>query len=81
MRGRRVYVAAGIIGLVCTVVGVFESYRLFLLISLEREGKCDFVPCADNRTYVSLAVFLVLTIVGVAMLSAALLRQRRRPTG
>lgn len=80
-RARRVYLAAGFIGLVCTAVGVFESYRLFRLISLEREGKCDFVPCADSGAYLWLGAFLVITIFGVATLSAALIRERRPPRG
>ena len=77
MTGRRMYLPAGIVGLVCAVVGVFESYRLYHLISEELQGHCDFVPCANLGTYLSLAAFVVLTIFGGALLSAALLRQQK----
>lgn len=76
-RARRVYVAAGYIGLVCTAIGLFESYRVFRLISLEREGKCDFMPCADAGTYRWLAVFLALTALGAAVALVGLLGQRK----
>ena len=68
--------AAGIVGLVCTVVGVFESYRLYQLISEELQGHCDWMPCANLGTYISFAAFVALTIFGGALLSAALLRQQ-----
>jgi hypothetical protein len=77
MKGRRVYLAAEIIGLVWAVVGVLESYRLFRLISLEREGKCDWMPCADAGTYRWLAVFLALAAIGAAVVVVVLLRQRK----
>jgi hypothetical protein len=76
-RARRVYLAAAFIGLVCTAVGLFESYRLFRLMSLEREGKCDFMPCADAGTYRWLAVFLALAAIGVAVVVVVLLQQRK----
>ena len=76
MNRRRLYLVVGIIGLVCAVAGALESIRLFDLISLERQGKCDFVPCADQGTYLSLAVVLALTGIGVAVLVLAILRQR-----
>jgi hypothetical protein len=77
MRFRPVYVAIGILGVVCVAVGVLESYRLFILISLERQGKCDFVPCADAGTYGWFAGSLLLTVLGVALVTAVLRRQRR----
>jgi len=61
-------------------VGAFESFRLLRLISLERQGKCDYVPCANEGTYHSLEVFLLLTIVGLLLLGALLLRQRKLRT-
>ena len=77
MKGAPTSWAAGIIGFLCAVVGVLESYHLFRLISLEREGKCDFMPCADAGTYRWLAVFLALSAIGVAALVVVLLRQRK----
>jgi hypothetical protein len=77
MKDARTSWAAAIIGLVCAVVGVLESYRLFRLTSLEREGKCDFMPCADTGTYRWLAVFLALAAIGVAALVVVLVRQRK----
>ena len=76
MNGRRLNLVVGIIGLVFAVAGALESIRLFELISLERQGKCDFVPCADQGTYLSLAVVLALTGIGVAVLVLAVLRHR-----
>jgi len=78
VKGRQVYMVVGIIGLLCALVGALESYRLFNLILLERQGKCDWVPCADQGTYRSLAVVLMVTGIGVAVLVAAILRQRTR---
>ena len=77
MKGARTSLVAGIIGLVCVVVGVLESYRLFRLIFLEREGKCDYMPCADEGTYRWLAVFLALSAIGVAVVAVVLLRERK----
>ena len=81
MKARRVYWVAGTIGLVCAVVGLLQSYHLFRLISLEREGKCDFVPCADAGTYGWLGAFLVLTVIGVAVLSAFVVYQPKSDKG
>lgn len=80
MKGAPVSSAAGIIGLVCAVVGILESYRLLRLISLEREGKCDWMPCADAGTYRLLAVFLALAAIGVAVVLVALLGRRKSPS-
>jgi hypothetical protein len=77
MKGVLVSPITGVIGLVCAVVGILESYRLFRLVSLEREGKCDFIPCADAGTYRWLAVFLALAAIGVAVVVVVLLRQRQ----
>ena len=77
MNARRIQFVAGIIGLVSALVGAALSYRLFRLISLQRSGMCDYLPCADSRTYVWLAVFLALTAIGVAIVLLTLLRQRK----
>jgi len=77
MNGRRIQLVARIIGLVCALAGAVSSYRLFRLISLERSGMCDYLPCADSGTYVWLAVFLALTATGVAVVLVTLLRQRK----
>jgi len=77
MNGRRIQFVAGIIGLVCALVGAVFSYRLFRLISMQRAGICDYLPCADSRTYVWLAVFLALTAIGLAVALLTLLRERK----
>jgi len=38
---------------------------------------CDYLPCADSRTYVWLAVFVALTAIGLAVALLTLLRQRK----
>jgi hypothetical protein len=76
VKGRQVYVVVGIIGLVFAVAGILESFRLFDLISLERQGKCDWLPCADQGTYLSLAVVLALTCIGIAVFMVAVLKLR-----
>jgi len=77
MRSRRIFVAAGLVALVCTVVGVLESYRLFRLISQEAQGHCDWMPCANSGTYLSLVAFLLLTAIGLAVALLTLPRQRK----
>ena len=67
-----IYLAALGVGAVSTAVGAWQAYGAFQLISLEREGKCDWVPCANEGTYLSLALFLALIVVGVVVLAVAL---------
>ena len=77
MNARRIQFVAGIIGLVCALVGAVFSYRLYRLISLQRAGMCDYLPCADSQTYAWLAVFLALTAIGMAVALLTLLRPRK----
>jgi hypothetical protein len=44
---------------------------------MQRAGICDYLPCADPRTYVWLAAFLALTAIGLAVVLLTLLRQRK----
>jgi hypothetical protein len=78
MGRRTVHLAAGTIGLSCLVVGVFGAYRLLHLISLELQGECDYMPCADAGTYGWSAFFILLAILGATALSMALIQVRQR---
>ncbi len=61
------------LGVACLSVSVFQSWRLVGLILLETQGKCDFLPCADQGTYVAAGVFVLMGLVGVGMLAGAVL--------
>jgi hypothetical protein len=60
-------------GVACLSVSVLQSWRLVGLILLERQGKCDFLPCADQGTYVAAGLFVLVGVAGVGMLAGALL--------
>ena len=60
-------------GVACLSVSVLQSWRLLGLILLERQGKCDFVPCADQGTYVAAGLFVLMGLAGVGMLAGAFL--------
>jgi hypothetical protein len=60
-------------GIACLSVSLLQTWRLVGLILLERQGKCDFVPCADQGTYVAAGLFVLIGLVGVGMLAGAFL--------
>lgn len=64
----------GGLGIACTIVGLFGAPRPLHLIVLESQGVCgDFGPCATAATYVTAAGFLLIAVIGVAMVAAAAL--------
>jgi hypothetical protein len=62
-----------VLGVACLSVSVLQSWRLVGLIIIERQGKCDFVPCADQGTYVAALLFVLMGLAGVGLLAGALL--------
>jgi hypothetical protein len=69
---RAVYLAMAALGGTATVIGGLSTLRVLNLISLQQQGKCDFVPCADAGTY-RMALALALTsVTGIVLLATAL---------
>ncbi len=62
-----------VLGVACLSVSVLQSWRLLGLILLERQGMCDFVPCADQGTYVAVGLFVLMGLFGVGLLAGAFL--------
>jgi hypothetical protein len=60
------------IGAALLAAGLLQTFRLIQLISLQSEGKCDYLPCADTTTYVVAGVFLVISLIGLVVLAAGL---------
>jgi hypothetical protein len=66
---RAVYLPIGAVGGAAAVIGVVGAARLLNLISLQQQGKCDFLPCADAGTYHLVLVFAVVGGAGIALLT------------
>ena len=61
------------IGITCVVLGALRASQLIQLILLERQGKCDFVPCANDWTYLAAALYGILALTGVVVLAGVFL--------
>jgi hypothetical protein len=71
-----------VLGLACIVVGSLEAWQSVHLIVLERQGECDFIPWANEMTYVTAALFGLLAMCGAGLLAGVMvlfLRGRSRP--
>jgi hypothetical protein len=62
-----------VVGVACLSVSVFQSWRLVGLILLEMQGKCDYLPCADQGTYLAAGLFVLMGLAGVGLLAGAFL--------
>jgi hypothetical protein len=62
-----VYLAMGVVGSVAAVIGVVGSSRLLNLVWLQQEGKCDYLPCADDSTYYLTIGLAVIGVAGIAL--------------
>jgi hypothetical protein len=71
---RAVYLSIGAVGGAAAIIGVVGAARLLNLISLQQQGKCDFVPCADAGTYHLVLVFSVIGVAGIALLTTTFIR-------
>jgi hypothetical protein len=60
------------IGAALLAAGLLQTFRLIHLISLQAEGSCDYLPCADTTTYVVAGVFVVISLIGLVVLAAGL---------
>lgn len=69
-----VYLSIGAVGGAAAVIGIVGAARLLNLISLQQQGKCDFVPCADAGTYHLVLVFTVIGVAGIALLTTSFIR-------
>ncbi|TMG28479.1 MAG: hypothetical protein E6H93_13025, partial [Chloroflexi bacterium] len=56
-------------GVAAMVAGFLKANEAVHLIMLERQGKCDFVPCANDMTYVIAAAFALLALGGIGFLA------------
>jgi hypothetical protein len=63
------YLAMGMVGSVAAVTGVVGSSRLLNLIRLQQQGKCDYLPCADDGTYYLVIGLAVIGVAGIALLA------------
>lgn len=57
--------AAICLGVVLTAACCLESFRLSRSVLLQLQGKCDWLPCADEGTNIALGLFLTLSVVGM----------------
>lgn len=73
---KRIYLAGLCLGAVLTITGCLEAYQLFHRQSLQVEGKCDYLPYANDGTYHALGLFVALAVVGMVVLARASWRLR-----
>lgn len=73
----RTYLAGLCLGAVLTSAGGLEAYQLFHRISLQQQGKCDWIPCANESTYLAVGFFVALAAVGFVALGLAFWRLRQ----
>lgn len=59
-----------VLGAVLTTIGFLQASKLLHLISLESQGKCDWVPCADTSTYWTAGIFALVGLIGLALVLA-----------
>jgi hypothetical protein len=68
---RSVYLAMAAVGGIATVIGGLSTLRVLNLISLQQQGKCDFVPCADAGTYRLALALALIGVTGIVLLATA----------
>jgi hypothetical protein len=73
----RINLAGLCLGAVLTSAGGLEAYQLFHRIALQLQGKCDWLPCANDGTYHALGLYLALAVFGVVVLGLAFWRLRK----
>lgn len=73
--------AAVAVGMTCIVVGSFRALQVVHLIMLDRQGKCDYLPCVTDITYLAGILFALLTLAGAALLAGIFLVLVRRRSG
>ncbi len=56
-------------GVTCLVVGFVTALPSIRLIVLERQGKCDYVPCAFDHTYLAAGLSASVALAGVGLLA------------
>ena len=68
MSRHRIYLGGLCFGALLTGAGGLDAYRLFRLVSLQLQGKCDWFPCANEGIYLALGVSIAFAVVGVVVL-------------
>jgi hypothetical protein len=68
MTRRWLHLAGLCLGTLSLLAGGLESYRISLLVSLQLQGKCDWVPCVNGGTYLALGLAIAIAIGGVVLL-------------
>lgn len=58
-----------LVGVAAIVVGFLKAKEAVHLIVLERQGSCDYLPCANEMTYVTAAAFALLALGGIGLLA------------
>ncbi len=64
-----VYLAMRAVGSVAAVIGVVGSSRLLNLVWLDKQGKCDYLPCADDSAYYLVIGLAVIGVAGITLLA------------
>jgi len=70
----RLYLAAIALGAVSVLGSGFGIAVLVRAISLQEQGKCDFLPCADAGSYRIVQLLAVIGVAGAALLVITALR-------
>jgi len=74
-------VAALLCGVSAVIVGLFRTQESVRLILLDRQGKCDYLPCADNSTYLTAGVFGLVALAGAGLLAAVFILMLKGRSG